>query len=116
MLDEASEKLLAALANDPGGGFRVVEEGELCTGLSPEQFSRSMSLLEAQGLLELRYAEDGAYCLRLLPASRGYIERERSEALRARKNRRDFFLFSMLGAFAGGALSGGIVLMISLLV
>lgn len=118
MLDELSQNLLCALSQAmPSDGFNVVEESELSeTGLSGEELFRAMSELEAQGLLEVRYAEGGAYCLRLLPASRGYIERERRSGDEARKKEKLCFLFSMLGAFVGGLLSGGLVLAISLLV
>ncbi len=119
MLDEISGALLAALNEYcEGGGFKIVEEADLLrlVPATQEELSRRMSYLEDKRFIELRYAEDGAYCVRILPAGRGYglqVKREQAEKTRSR---RDLFFASALGAFAGGALSGTIVLLLSLLV
>ena len=119
MLDELSGELLTALnALADGVGFKVVEEGELLrlVPASSEELSRRMSYLEDRRLIELRYAEAGEYCVRILPAGRSYGMQTAREQAAQKRSRRDLFLASALGAFAGGALSGSIVLIISLLV
>ncbi len=119
MLDEASAQLLSALsALIVGGGYKIVEEGELAPRLplTGEELTRSLALLEEKRLIDVRYAEGGAFCLRLLPAGRSYAERVERERLDAKKRNRESLLYAALGAFLGGALSGAAVLLLSLLV
>ena len=119
MLDELSGGLLAALnALVEGGGFKIVEQEDILrlVHADAEEVARRMSCLEERRLIDLKYAEAGEYCVRILAAGRGYGMQAAREKQAERKERRDIFLSSALGAFAGGALSGLLVLLISLLV
>lgn len=119
MLDELSGELLAALDTlVEGGGFKIVEEEDILhlVPAAAEEISRRMSYLEDKRLIDLKYAEAGEYCVRILAAGRGYGMQAAREKKAEQKERRDLFLASALGAFAGGALSGLLVLLISLLV
>ncbi len=115
MLSDTFEKLLGALARAlPEEGFRIVEGKELFAELSAEEISRAVGLLEAQGFLEVRYAEGDAYCLRLLPAARAYLDREQKRREEEARFLRRSLLFSAVGAFSGGALAGAFSFLLSL--
>lgn len=119
MLDEQTGALLSALDTlVEGGGFKIVEEEDLLrlVPLPQEEIARRMAYLEDRRLIDLRYAEAGEYCVRILAAGRGYGLQAAREKKAEQRERRDLFAASTLGAFAGGALSAGLVLLISLLV
>ncbi len=119
MLDETSGALLAKLnALCEGGGFKIIESAELCRMLPVEEteLSRRMAYLAEKRLIELRYAEEGMYCVRTLPAGRVYAEAAAREARESLKNRRTLFFGAALGAFLGGSLAGIVVSLITLLV
>lgn len=119
MLDELTGELLSALNTIvEGGGFKIVEQEDILrlVPATAEEIAKRMSLLEDKRLIDLKYAEAGEYCVRVLAAGRGYGVQAARERQEEKKERRDLFFASLLGAFAGGALSGGLVLLISLLV
>ncbi len=119
MLDELSIQLLSALDKLAGGGnFSVVEEEDILrlVPANGEEIARRMSYLEDRQFIDIRYAEAGEYCVRVLAAGRGYGATVAREKREVRRERRDLFLAATVGAFAGGALSGCIVLLLSLAV
>lgn len=107
MLDENSAALLAAINNAcPDGGFVILEESELKRALKEgEDVSRGVAYLEEKKLIELRYAEDGTYCVRTMPAGRSYAERTAYERRERVRTRRETLFFAFLGSFAGGLLA-----------
>ncbi len=119
MLDELSAGVLSALNALVGGaGYSIVEEGDISRvyPAAGEEIAKAIAALEDRRLIDLRYAEAGEYCVRVLAAGRGYGLQAEREKREERRERRDLFLASALGAFAGSALSAGLVLLISLLV
>ncbi len=104
MLDEGARALLAAVCGlCKQEGFQIVEEGDLQrSGIAAEAVRPTMALLEEKKLIELRYAEGGIYCVRPLPAGKGYLAREACERKEREKLKRGVFLFAALGALAGG--------------
>ena len=104
MLDEKSEAILSAV-NDlcGGGGFKIVDEEDLRRALSNGEgdVGKILSFLEEKKLIELRYAEEGTYCVRTMPAGRSYAERSRMEISEREKRRRDVLLYAALGSFLG---------------
>ncbi len=118
MLDEGSRALLAAVNGMcERGGFKIIEEGELVRAcrLDAETMRQTMALLAEKKLIELRYAEDGTYCVRPLPAGKGYLAREAQEARERGKMHREAFLFGAGGAVLGGALSALFAFVLALL-
>ncbi len=107
MLDECSAALLAAV-NDAcvGGGFIILEERELLRAFPGGEgdVGKTLAYLADKKLIELRYAEDGTYCVRTMPAGRSYAERTEREKREREKSRRDLLLWSFCGSFLGGAL------------
>ena len=88
-LDERTGALLERLETlCAGGGYHIFEG----TDLAPDAGA------------EVRYAEGGTYCLKLLPAGRAYAARAR-ERLREEKLR---LKYTALSAFFG-ALAGGLI-------
>lgn len=104
MLDEKSEEILSAV-NDlcGGGGFKIVDEEDLRRALPAGEgdVGRILSFLEEKQLIELRYAEEGTYCVRTMPAGRSYAERSRLELCERERSRRDVLFYAALGAFLG---------------
>ena len=111
-LDERTGALLERLGDlCTGGGYHLLEEAELA-GFVPEgTLPETLSYLADCRCIELRYAEEETYCLRMLPAGRVQAacarERVRESAARIRK--------TALAAFLG-ALACSILCLVPLLV
>lgn len=106
MLDKRTGALLFQInALCKEGGYKIVEERELLSRLGDpqdkESLERTLSYLKERGYIDIRYSEDGVYCLCPLPDGRLYFEnvlRERSEDSR---KKRGTFLLTLAGAFFG---------------
>ncbi len=113
MLDQRTSLLLARIDELCGaGGYKIAEEGELLAafpeGERPDgaELRRLLGYLCEHAFIDMRYAEEGMYCVCPLPDGRLYFEQERSEQARARRSRREGLLFSALGGLAGGLFGG----------
>ncbi len=117
MLDESSAALLAAIIGAcPGGGFVILEEEELRRAMPRgADVAKSLSCLEERRFIELRYAEDGTYCVRTMPAGRSYAERSEAENSERRRARRETFRYAFWGSFAGGSLGAVLLLLFEVL-
>ena len=117
MLDEKSTAMLSAI-NElcPGGGFKIVEEQELARAFPDGgDVARTLAYLEEKRLIELRYADEGTYCVRTMPAGRSYAERSLREKEEQEKSRREGFFVSFFGAFLGGAAAALLILLVELI-
>lgn len=120
MLDERTELLLHKL-NElcAGGGFRIVEEGELVSyftgknGADGEDVRAMLEYLRAGGYVDLQYAEEGVYCVRPLPEARRYEESRRESRRAETRSRRTGLFFSAVGGFLGALLGAAVVLAVS---
>ena len=81
MLDVRTSLLLEKINTLCGeGGFQIAEESDLLASfpaaykVGKDELSRIMRHLEASGYIEIKYAEDGVYCLCPLPQGRLYFE------------------------------------------
>lgn len=124
MLDKRTHLLLSRIIQlSSDGSYKVVEEKDLlaCFPLKlktdGEGLVHMLRFLREHGYIDVRYAEEGVYCLSPLPEGRMYDERIRREREETLKRRACLFVFTLLGAFAGAfagaylaaviALSGG---------
>ena len=77
-----------------------------CSLRSPRGGLRpALEELSERRLIEIRYAEEGIYCVRVLAAGREYLPRRRQDAKEAASGRMRVFLCAALGGFAGGLFS-----------
>lgn len=125
MLDKRTHLLLSRiieLCSD--GSYQIVEEKELLACFPAklqtdgEGLVHILRYLREHGYIDVRYAEEGVYCLSPLPEGRMYDERTRRERAETLKKRLYLFVFTLLGAFTGAfagaylaaviALSGGV--------
>ena len=110
-MEEDARELLAAVNALCGDGWQLLEEAELAKRVPDRKEAVSVLLerLSARGLVGLRYAEGGVYCVCALPAGRAYAarlaEEEASLSRRGRALLRKTFWAAFFGALAG-ALSG----------
>ena len=124
MLDKRTHYLLSRIIElSSDGSYKVVEEKDLlaCFPLKlktdGEGLVHMLNFLREHGYIDVRYAEEGIYCLSPLPEGRMYDERIRREREETLKRRAFLLVFTLLGAFAGAfagaylaaviALSGG---------
>ena len=109
MLDERTSRLLDKINCLCGeSGYKIAEEGDLLSCLpqsDKEELSRLLRYLEERHFIDVKYAEEGVYCLCPLPEGRLYFERAREQRFEVVRRRRELFLWSFLGALAGGLLS-----------
>lgn len=121
MLDKRTGALLEKINELCGeGGFILAEEGELLSCFSPsdgvdaEELKRILRYLGDRRMIEMKYAEDGVYCVCPLPEGRGYLERVREGRREDARRRRDALLLSGLGALIGSFLGSMLVLLIAI--
>lgn len=115
MLDKRTTVLLDKI-NDlcREGSYKIVDEEELVSCF-PARFQTDadglrhmLDYLSDHRYVDIKYAEDGVYCLCPLPEGRMYSEnahQARSDVLR---RRRDIVLMTVIGAFVG-AFAGSLV-------
>ena len=123
MLDERTRILLDKI-NElcKEGGFKIIEESELLSCFPPSakadggELKRILQYLEERRYIELKYAEEGVYCLCPLPEGRHYYENAMQQRYEGARRRREMFFVTALGAFLGGFLGTLVVYMISLFV
>jgi len=108
MLDQRTSALLKKInAVCRGGGYQIVEERELldCFPSGDRQELRhSLDCLGGHGLIDVKYAEDGVYCLCLLPDGRVYFENAVKEYSDGVRRARGSFLLQLSGSLIGGFL------------
>lgn len=84
-----------------GEGYHMIEAAELAPLTAAEAAQALVFLAEAH-CVDIRYAENGTYCLRVLPAGRASAAHARERAREMRLFRRRSALGSLFGALAGG--------------
>lgn len=103
------------------GSYKVVEEGELLScfparyAVDRDGLATMMTYLEEHSYIDVRYAEEGVYCVTPLPEGRKYTESAREERTTSFRRRRDTVLLTAVGAFLGafaGAILAGIVMIL----
>lgn len=110
MLDERSKRLLAAVSGICGDGYKIIDETELLGLFSPadlmnaDRLRETVQRLELLRYLDVRYAEDGEYCLRPLPAGVRYLKEETGEKKRNKWLIGLYVAGGFLTAFSGGFL------------
>ena len=117
MLDERTSRLLQKI-NILGGesGYKIAEEEELLTCLplgDKGELARLLRYLEEQRMIDVKYAEEGVYCICPLPEGRLYFQRAREQKYEGVRRKREMFLFSFCGALSG-ALLGAIIVLVFL--
>jgi len=111
MLDRRTSAILTKVNELCGdGGYTIVEKGELVAPFAKEQapsdeeLSRILGYLKAQGYVDLRYAEEGVYCVCPLPEGRRYFEQAQNERRENRRHMRNVMILSALSALIGSFL------------
>lgn len=104
-LDERTGALLERLETlCAGGGYHIFEEADLAPYFSAEEVGETLSYLADCRCIELRYAEEGTYCLRMLPAGRVHAAYARERARESAVRIRNTAIAAFLGALAGSLL------------
>ncbi len=117
MLDKRTHLLLSRIAELCfDGSYKIVEEEDLLACFPPklktdkEGLVHMLRFLREHGYIDVRYAEEGVYCLSPLPEGRIYDERMKREKTESRKRRLYLFVFTLLGAFAGAFAGAGLAI------
>lgn len=112
-LDEGTLSLLGKLETlCPDGGYHIVEAADLA--LPAQEAAECIACLADSRRIDVRYAEEGTYCLRVLPAGRAYVHQARERDCRERRRLRRAALSAFLGAAAGGFLAAMIAVLLVL--
>ncbi len=117
MLSEGESALLEKI-NElcKEGGFKIAEEGELLScfskGGQKGELQRLLGDLEQRNYIEVKYAEEGVYCLRPLPEGRLYFEKLNEARREGMRRRGETFALSALGGFSGALLGTLLALLI----
>ena len=111
MLDRRTGILLQKLnVLCTSAAFCMVDEGDLLfEGEDGDSIKGMLGFLEDRGYLQLRYAEEGEYCVRILPEGRLYSERAAAEMREEIRRSRRELLCAFFGALGGAFLGGGLV-------
>lgn len=116
MLDKQTEGLLFQVnALCKGGGYQIVEERELLPKASgsKEELDKLLIYLKERKYLDIKYSDDGMYCLCMLPEGRLYFENMVREKYEYDHKMRNISLIlalitvfsSIFGAFLGSLLA-----------
>ncbi len=115
MLDERTSALLEKINELCGeSGYKIAEESELLSCFpetikaDKEELKRILNYLEERRYIDVKFAEEGVYCLCPLPEGRIYFEKLREARSEGARRRRENFLVALLGAFLG-AFSGALL-------
>lgn len=90
-----------------GGGYKIVEESELLSCFpvklqtDAEGLAHMVRYLSEHRLIDVKYAEQGVYCLAPLPEGRMLEEQTKSGRTETVRRRVSVLLFTALGAFLG---------------
>ena len=121
MLDQRTSILLDKINELCGeSGYKIAEESELLSCFPPsmkadkDELNRILRYLEERRYIDIKYAEEGVYCLCPLPEGRLYFENTREKRYEGARRRREIFLTTALGAFSGGFLGALLVWLLSL--
>ena len=115
-LDERTGALLERLERlCPGGGYHIFEAADLAPD-SEEEIAEAICYLSDSHCVDVRYAEGGTYCLRVLPAGMVYAQQARERAKESDLRNRRTAIFAFCGAFAGGLLAALIAAVVVLIV
>lgn len=117
MLDERASALLEKINTLCGdGGFKIAEEGELLSclsaGATKEDVKNALRTLEERRYIEIKYAEEGVYCLCPLPEGRLYFQTLKEQRREGVRRRADVLFLSMFGGFFGALLGALLVWLI----
>ncbi len=109
ILDGRTETLLLTINSLCGAGkYEVLEEEELLSNFSKkekmdaESLKKTMDYLVEHEYIDVKYSEEGLYCVCPLPAGRAYSERAKEVSRDGAKRRLDTVLVTAIGAFVGG--------------
>ena len=118
MLDRRTGTLLQKLnALCTSASFCIVAEEDLIfEGEDSESIKGMLGFLQDRGYLKLSYAEEGEYCVRILPEGRLYFERSAAEIRKEQRRARSESLSAFFGALGGALIGGGLVALIVALV
>ena len=115
MLDKRSHLLLSRIVElCADGRYKIVEERDLLAcfpqkyGTDGEGLAHILRFLREHGYIDVKYAEEGVYCLSPLPEGRMYDERVKRERGESLKRRTYLFIFTLIGAFLGAFAGAGL--------
>jgi len=101
------------------GKYKILEEDELLTsipekiGMDKDSLQKTMQYLADNRYLDIKYCEEGVYCVCPLPDGRLYFEREQDLKSDKSRRRRDIVLLTTIGAFVGAFVGSVIAFLIT---
>ena len=110
MLDEKTLRLFTAIHKTCGGNYKIVEENELLSTFRESDrvdgslLREMICNLEGHAFVDVRYAEDGEYCLCALPAGLRFLQEVSGKKHDERRNRGVETLIVFCAALLGGFL------------
>lgn len=121
ILDERTSRLLEKINELCGeGGYKIAEKEELlscfpaCRSVDDEELGRILRYLEERRLIDIKYADEGVYCVCPLPEGRLYFENARERLTEGARRKRELFLTTLFASFLGAVLGGVIVCLVAL--
>lgn len=108
MLDKRTVVLLNKINElSSEGSYKIVDEEELLScfpakmKVDAEGLRQILSYLKNHRYIDLKYAEEGVYCVCPLPEGRMYFENAKQVKSDSFRRRRDTVLMTAIGAFVG---------------
>lgn len=110
MLDEKSLRLFTAIHEKCGDSYKILEEGDLVNvfrageGVDGAAVRDMIFRLEGHRFIDVRYADDGEYCMCSLPEGVRFIEEASGEKRAAVRRRGGEIVLVLFSSFFGGFL------------
>ena len=109
MIDKRCLILLDILNNECELGYKVLSVEELALSMpngykcTAEGVLHCINALSAKEYISVKYQDEKEVCVCPLPKGRQVFENKIEEEIQKSKDRKCYFLYSMLGAVCGGA-------------
>lgn len=115
MLDKLTQSVLDKINTDSDGSYKVMDSSDflsaLPSGMTADEngVSNAIKYLSDRGYVDLKYSDNGTYCVCSMPKGRQYSENAPIALSENPKRGRTYFAIAFAGGFLG-ALAGGAVI------
>lgn len=118
MLDKLTKYVLDKINAASDGSYKVMDAEDFLSALPARMtadengVSNAVKYLSERGYVDLKYADNGTYCVCSMPKGRQYVETARVSDTDASRIKRSFFAAACAGGLFGALIGGALVALI----
>ena len=111
MLDKLTKFVLDKINAASDGSYKVMDAEDFLSA-DENGVSNAVKYLSERGYVDLKYADNGTYCVCSMPKGRQYVETARVSDTDASRIKRSFFAAACAGGLFGALIGGALVALI----